>query len=444
MPENERFFVSIGGGNEIGGSSYLLHLGTACFLIDAGLRFSGENVQSPNYDCLPSFGLSSVNDVDAIFVTHAHLDHTGALPTVLEAARDVPVYATAPTCDIMNLLLKPNLQRSQLTGDVDLSSLVPTRVESALDRIRTVPMNETFRVAGWRVTFYHAGHILGAASIHFQSRDFSVLVTGDFSNFDQLTVPKYAYPPDFRADVLIMETTYGYHDDDRNPLVTNEREVFFSRVREVVHRGGIALIPAFSLGRAQEVCLVLKEFFPQHGAFPVFLDGMAEAVTRLYQTRLERPFFDGWIHTAPPDLLHRTKGLAGCIIASSGMLLDGSRSALYAERILPESRNCLFFTGYLDDESPGRRVLSLRDSSETMLNGDIVPVKAEIDQFKLSAHANFEGLLGVVECVRPKTVICVHGFPRPNVTNNIQREIYEKFGDRLMVSHPSNGSPVYF
>ena len=136
----------------------------------------------------------------------------------------------------------------------------------------------------------------------------------------------------------------------------------------------------------------------------------------------------------------------GVIIASSGMLLNKSASARYAEKLLPNPRNTLFFSGYLDEESPGHELGSLYKNKEKLfcINRKSVPVNATVDTYRLSAHADSEGILALIEKVHPRKVIFVHGSPQNATRINVFRETSRRFHGQIDVYHANNGMPIYF
>ena len=270
----------LGGATTIGASCTLVQVPGASFVVDCGVRYSGS---SP----LPDLSQLAGTRVDAILVTHAHMDHSGGLPILAEACPGAPVLATAPTIDLIGILLRDSLK---LMNAPDRESEVPlyteTQVEQLLRSMAPVKYHQPIRVGEIEISWLPASHILGAAMILMKTPAGTILFTGDYSVAAQQTVPGLARP-DFRADLVISESTYGQRlHEDRNAA----EERLLGQVREVVEGGGRVLIPAFAVGRAQEVLLILRRAL-RNGSLPdtpVFVDGMVRAVCDVY--RRHEPF----------------------------------------------------------------------------------------------------------------------------------------------------------
>ena len=274
-----------------------------------------------------------------------------------------------------------------------------------------------------------------------------MLFTGDFTSFDQVTVPRYCIPDDLDVDLLITEATYGYQDSGYAQSQDVERENFALKIEKILNRNGIILIPAFAIGRSQEVILTFRELV-SHGSLspcPIYVDGLAKAACDLYEKN-QIKVFDGNAQKAPASLIHRLDSFCGVIIASSGMLAEGSASAKYAEKILPNSRNAIFFSGYLDEESPGGNLRRLQQNAGTsfQVNHRTIPINAEVSSYRLSAHSDSEGILALIEKVSPRKVVFVHGDPQYGTKINVYRETFRRFGACLEIHQSNNGIPIYF
>lgn len=298
----------------------------------------------------------------------------------------------------------------------------------------TSPFSKTVRATGSNIfvlrritenTFYPAGHLAGAALIYLQGEEGSLLYTGDLSVTRQQTV-NGAFIPRLRPDVMITETTYG------DKLHAN-REIEEGRLVEMVKKvtagGGKVLFPAFALGRAQEIILILKKAVAKKEMPPVkiYVDGMIRDVNRIYELnpnylrenlakkifRGNRIFYDG--HVAPVEdeavrdaVLRSNESL--CVIASSGML-TGGYSPRYAENFAAGEKNYIAVTGYQDEEAPGRKLLNLVGEEEKFLelNEKTIPVKCGVGVYGLSAHADKGELQAVIHKLAPRRLFLVHG-----------------------------------
>ncbi len=421
----------LGGGDEIGASSAIVEIGSGRVLVDCGIRMTGENR-------LPDLAIVTAPEfkgIDAVILTHAHIDHSGALPILHQHFPGVPIYATGPTCGLVEVLLRDsiNVMKSKLEGEGELPLYSASAVESLLEHIIPVPFGSPTDIGrtGLTVTWFPAGHILGAASVGIEGvehgRTARVMFSGDLSVSDQLTVPGMLAPAGFQPDVLVMESTYG--NRLHSPRALEEKRLV-EMVAGVIERKGKLLIPAFAVGRAQEVTLMLlREFRAGRLArFPVYLDGMVRSVCRVYssfpahQTRYARrlieqhgnPFLnvidDIQSVVSPKDRDKILQGPPCCIIASSGMLTGGA-SAYYAPSIVESELNGIAITGYQDEEAPGRKLLELAEgeTNEIALGGRRLSVKCSVDKYALSAHADANEIAGLIEAINPREVVLTHG-----------------------------------
>lgn len=444
-------FFPIGGGNEIGASSYLIQLNGERILLDSGIRLHSD-FSHPRFDLLYAQDLlDGLWELSAILISHGHIDHIGSLPNAVEEATDVPVYTTPPTKEIMGLQFKsllntPTKKDNELV-DFQIKLFNEVMIEQAINRVIPKGWNEPIEFDNFRVTFFPAGHILGASMIYIESESRNVLFTGDFTSFDQMTVPRYCIPEDLDVDLLVTEATYGYQDSGHTQSSDIERENFARKIEKILNREGIILIPAFAIGRSQEVILMLRELVSQGSLSPcpIYVDGLAKAACDLYEEN-QIIVFDANAQKAPVNLIHQLDSFCGIIISSSGMLAEGSASAKYAEKILVSSRNAIFFSGYLDEDSPGGNLRRLQQNAgkSFQVNRRTVPINATVDSYRLSAHSDNEGILALIEKVSPRRIVFVHGNPHYGTQINVYREAFRRFGGRLEIHQSNNGIPIYF
>jgi Cft2 family RNA processing exonuclease len=417
--ESEIKISFLGGASEIGASSALIEVGDTRLLIDCGVRFNSE---SP----LPDLSSLHGKAVDAIAVTHAHSDHTGGLPVVCQAYPHLPIYATPPTRDIAMILLGDALK---LMGMEDREGEVPLYAGKQVAHVGEafVPVHhgESVTVGEVTVTFLPAGHILGASMLHLATPAGHVLFTGDYSVSAGLTVPALTRPH-LPVDMLVTEATYGERlHEDRDAAETR----LVTRVREVVEGGGRVLIPAFAVGRAQEILLILKRALRNHALpeVPVFVDGMVRAVSNAYGRnekyvsrmlfheirKAVHPFYtNGIAPVENPEARKAVLEKGPCVVVASSGMLSGGASSFYASELLANSKDAILITGYQDEESPGRALLSLAETEgarEMKLAGRVVPVSCQLEKYGLSAHADRMQMVGLIESLRPRTVVMVHG-----------------------------------
>ena len=444
-------FFPVGGGNEIGASCYFVQLNGAKFLLDSGIRLHTDTIY-PSFHSLYGNFLDGLWELDGILLSHGHIDHVGSLPFVVDEARDVPIYATLPTQEIVNLQLNQSLtfttfSHEELIDFPRVKEFTALRLQRAIENITPVEWGCPIICETCQITFFPAGHILGASMVYIKSDEGNILFTGDFTPFDQLTVPKYQLPDNLEVDLLITESTYGYQESLYVGDVDEEQELFAQKIEQCLDRGGTVLIPAFAIGRSQELALILQAMI-RNGRlkpFTIYMGGLAQIACNIYEENGVQ-IFGHEIKKIPQGFMETLDNFNGVIIASSGMLLDNSVSAQYAENLLPDQRNAIFFSGYLDEESPGRRLERLHEhcGQHFQINEREVPVHANVDTYRLSAHTDSEGILSLIERVGPKNVIFVHGCPQYKTAVNVYRETCLRFQNQIEVHQANNETPIYF
>lgn len=420
----------LGGANEVGASCTVIEFERCRILVDAGIRMGpGQNSPLPDFEVLKEEGMP-----DAVLLTHAHTDHTGALPaleSLLPAG--VRTSCTPATKALTRVLLEDAVKRQHREGEQQEEEPLypPEAVPAALERMAEVPWLLPVPICGGalKATWIPAGHILGAAMIYIEGKRESLLITGDVSVANQRTLPNLEVPTWCEPDAMVIESTYG----NRRHKNRDEQEAkLASDVGEIIDAGGKVLIPAFAVGRSQEVILALKRAMQrkQVAPFPVYVDGMVRKVNRVYSSHTaelksslrriveqgEDLFYSDTIrevssHDESESIL---SGSPCCIVASSGMLVGG-KSSCYAEALAKDPKNLIAITGYQAEGTPGRALLDLAEAEDLaermwMPNDETtVPVACQVKSYSLSAHADSQELTRLGQQVRPRKVFLVHG-----------------------------------
>lgn len=425
-----------GGVGTVTGSRFLVSTRDDAVLVDCGL-FQGlkelrlRNWQGPGFD--PQVPR-------AIALTHAHIDHTGYLPRLVQLGYRGPIYATPATAEVAHILLldaaeiqEEDAAFANRKGFSKHHPALPLYTVKdalrALQYIRTRPYGERFEAGTFRVTFRNAGHILGSAFVQLEvpmgeDRAHRIVFSGDLGRYHQpIHTDPVPLPP---CDTLVLESTYGDRSHGHQSVITQLRD----ELLPTLERGGTVLIPAFAVARAQLVTHHLRVAI-ETGRFPdvpIHIDSpMANDVTGLYNRYLESEYLDRSIpHTAPGALFprnvrfHRTiedskklNNLPGprIIIASSGML-TGGRVLHHLQRLAPDPRNLICLVGY---QAAGTRGRALLEGAPTVrVFGIDVDVRARVTCIHgLSAHADRDELVRWVESAPepPKRIFLVHGEP---------------------------------
>ncbi|WP_422448844.1 MBL fold metallo-hydrolase [Thermoanaerobacterium sp. DL9XJH110] len=444
-----------GGAGEVGASCYLLNIDGKNILLDGGIRMSSSK------DALPDFRLIQENGgLDAILVSHAHTDHTGALPAISRQFPGAFIYMTHMTRDLTRVLLYDSLKIMEREAEIPIYA--ENHVREMLDRSLCFSPQHTFKPfndSDIAVTFYSAGHIAGASAIYITGSEGSLFYSGDFSGFRQNSI-EGASIPKLRPDVAIFESTYG---DKLHANRQLEEERLVDSINEVFSRGGKVLIPAFALGRAQEVILILKKAINRGRLLkcPVYVDGMIRDICRIYKLnpnylradlakkvfRGSEIFYDERVAPVEsPDMRKEiVESKSPCVIIASSGMLTGGPSQWYAEKLAADERNFIAITGYQDEESPGRRLLNLADTppSETgdrsiKLGDKEIAVKCGVGKYNLSAHADLSEILGLAGSLYPGRIFLVHG--EPEVINGLGKEIQKDINTRVFA--PVNGEQL--
>lgn len=429
----------LGGALEVGGSSILTKINDKNILFDAGIRQSASKDSVPNFRDVQTYG-----GLDAIIISHAHLDHIGCLPIISKEYPDARIYMNNMTKDLVKVLLYDSLKIMN-NRDAEIPLYAEADVENTLNRIFTINYEVRFPIfEDMYVTFYNAGHIAGASCVYLQSPEGAIFYSGDFSVFSQRTV-EGAKLPRLRPDVAILESTYGDRLHSNREI---EEKALINIVNECIDNNGKMIIPAFALGRAQEVILILKGAMNKGSLKKVniYVDGMVRDINRVYKNnplylknslgkkilRGVSPFYDDNIIEIKStdnreEILNQKEPVV--IISSSGMLTGGP-SAFYAEKIAPMENGYIVITGYQDEESPGRKILDLLDANEESerflsINTLNIPVKCKVKKIGLSAHADKNEIKGVLERVSARNIILVHG--NEDVIKSLGKEISSEF-----------------
>ena len=443
-------YIFLGGAGEVGASCLLVSVAQRHILFDCGIR-----VNQTGADSLPDIELlkQSVSTLDAIFVSHAHADHIGALPLAHAAFPQAPIYATEPTQRIAAVMLA-NAVRLQENGQNEETTPLFTQdaVDATIAKMQTLNMGEWIDLwDGWRVKMVRSGHVLGAVSILLETPDGSYLYGGDISTFHQKTIDGLALDEitNTQPDFMWSEATYG---DGNHPARNTEEKKLADAVATVINNGGSVLIPSFALGRAQEIILILRDAMISKNipVFPVVTDGLANSICSVYETLT--PYLGTKLqkhleNSQQPLFYYRNFSRAKmgeqeaickdetpkCVITSSGMLTGGA-SVTYAKGLAANEKNAIFLSGYQDAESPGRRLQELtQGDTVTFADGTSVTVNCQVERFKLSAHSDQGQLVSVIKQVNPKAIALVHG--EGNALSKLREKVFKDYP----VTCPVNG-----
>jgi len=432
-----KFFGATG---EVTGSNFLLERTDAKtgekvqVLVDCGLHQGDKYSDERNYKAFPF----NPKDIKAVFVTHAHIDHTGRLPKLYRNGFRGKIYGTAPTRDFAQVLLLDS--EDILRKEAERDGLQPfydaTDVEGIISLWETVPYDKEFEVAGFKATLVNAGHILGSACVILEADGRSVIFSGDLGNttptlinhFDEVNRP---------IDYCVIESTYGSRIHE---TVTDSKELLENTIEDTVHAGGTLMIPAFAMERTQRLLYEL-DHLTENGRIPkvpVFMDSpLAIKLTDIYN-KYHNFFrkdaeevakrgnklldFPGLRLTRTSDESKAIKDFRPpkVIIAGSGMS-NGGRILHHEKNYLSDPKSTILFIGYQASGTMGRRIYE--GEKLVKIYGEEVSVRCKVEAIGgYSAHADQDGLL---EWLRPmreslRRVFIVHGEPRESTGLAVQ------------------------
>ena len=417
----------LGGAREVGRSALYLQTQESRILLDCGINVASEKDAYPHLDA-PEF---NIKDLDAVILSHAHLDHSGFIPYLYKYGYKGPVYTTAPTRDISALLQLDlvRIQRNEGKDPIYTSEEIKEMVK------HTVTLNYeevTDITPDIRITFYNAGHILGSAVVHVHIGNglHNLVYTGDikYSRTNLLSPANNQFP---RAETLVIESTYGGKDNIMPPQ--KELDGYVAEIiKNTLGRGGKLLVPVLGSGRGQEVLILIHRLISegQIDPIPVYIDGMVWDITAIHtaypeylNSRIRReifakdnnPFIEPYIKRIGSqeerEKLIEEEGPA-VILATSGML-NGGPSVWYLKQLAENKKNGLLFTSYQAEGTLGRRIqegekeIAFREGQET----HIIKINMEINKLEISGHADRKELINYVKkcSPRPRKVIVVHG-----------------------------------
>lgn len=401
----------LGGGDQVGKMGMVLSTERYKFLFDYGL-----NPTKP-----PEFPLLAPR-VDGIFVTHSHLDHVGMLPW-LNKAGGANVYATPPTLSVIPILLYDTVKIANLEG----TNLPYDRddVDSIIESFTPLNYGEVMEFKDHAITSHSTGHLAGSC-LYLVENDKKVVFTGDIQSVD--THLLFGVKP-VDTDVLFVESTYAGKEHPSRKAV---EENFLSSIQQVVEGGGVAVVPAFATGRAQELLMVLE-----NTDYQIWMDGMARSVSNVLLSfprylknfqRYKKMLRRIRMVRSPSDRQRAAKG--DVILTTSGML-DGGPVLNYISQ-LNDPKNGLFLTGYQVEDTNGRMLL---ETGAIDLAGVATKVRMDVKFFDFSAHSGHSELVEFIEGSHPDTVVLMHGEKREELAKDLTgaKVILPKNGEEFEV-----------
>lgn len=421
--------TSLGGGRQVGRSCFLLQTPESRVLMDCGINVAATDEHAYPHLEVPEF---KIDELDAIIITHSHLDHSGFLPYLFKFGYRGPVYCTAPTRDVMSLLALDNIKiamsegKEPLYSQDDIKEMVKHTICLDFEEVSDITPDV-------RITLYNAGHILGSAIVHLHIGNglHNLVYTGDMKyGRSQMLEPAISNFP--RVETLMIESTYGGKEKIAPPAKEEEDEIR-RIITETVAKGGKVLFPVLGSGRAQDILILIEEMVRsgQLKSLPVYIDGMVWDITAIHtaypeflNSHLRKLIFHKNTNPFLSEIFKRVgsakerkeviENTGSCIIlATSGMLVGGP-SVEYLKNLGDNPNNSLLFTCYQAEGSLGKRIQNGEREFNFGKNGsqqETLKISMFVDKIEISDHADRKQLMNYVGRVepRPKKIIIVHG-----------------------------------
>ncbi len=437
----ERMTVTFyGAAGEVGRSCVLVESKNTRLILDAGIKL-GEVEERPVIED------SELKHIDAVVLSHAHMDHSSYLPHFFSKGYTGPVYATKPTFELVDIMTKDYMHISNPEG------VTKDSVKLLFKHCRPVEYYREFRVKDLRIRLLPAGHILGSAMIEVSDGRDTLLYSGDI-NMRSTKLFDPAYDKNLNANVLIIESTYGGKAD----VFPSDKDVLnklAASVKETINAGGKVIIPSLAVGRAQEILFTLDDYI-RSGIVPktpVYVDGMIGKVLRIYKrnvryckdeiqrrvkTKNNDPF-ESKNFTIIGSRQQRAKVLASdgaCIVVTTSGMLKGGPVIQYLEKFAGDSNNKIILVSHQAEDTPGRQLLN---GSREVVFGDEklkLKIEAKVEYIHMSGHADRPQLLKLVSKVKGlKTVFVEHG------EEVKAKELYETLKNRYDARLPVLSTP---
>ncbi len=445
----------LGATDTVTGSRFLISGLRSKILVDCGLFQGVKSVTKRNWDSFPI----DPRQIDAVVLTHAHLDHSGYLPLLVKNGFNKEIYGTRYTNDIVKVILRDSAHLQMMDAKYAAKKGYSSHkdpqplynlddAEKAIDHLRERPFRERTNIApGAYVTFFPSGHILGSAFVEVEVDGKFFLFTSDLGRNNHPLLSNPDNPPSKTYDVVVTESTYGDRVHDTTP------ESFAEEINAAIARGGAILIPAFAVDRTEVILMALKELMlaKKIPTIPVYVDSpMALSALNSYREAIssnsaeiragvserfksEDPFDAGSLHqmaTTEESKSINEIETSAIIISASGMA-TGGRVVHHLANMLPNPKNTVILVGY---QAQGTRGRALEDGvTELKIHGESVPVLAHISKVEsFSVHADSDELIAWLKLAKaPHQAFVVHG--ETSGQEHIQSRLTEELGWKVTI-----------
>lgn len=420
-------FLPLGGADEIGASCFYLNISGTGILLDCGIDPKKEGI-----DGLPNFDLLNELPLDFIFISHAHQDHIGALPFLIQKFPHTIIYSTVQTKEIANITLHNavNILNEKQNVENGIKFYSHEEIDLLVKSMREIEYDIPYYFKGIRhigdeeikIIFKDAGHILGSAVILIEHKEQKTFYTGDINLSDQTIMIKADLHSINKINNLILETTYGATDSNKLGSWQSELKRFAKAVNSILHKGGSILIPVFALGKTQELLASIFELMQKKllTETNIYSGGISRDISKVYDANrylTRRKNSDLELKEIPQinlldiDDYNIFKKNPGIVLASSGMMLQGTTSFKLLNYWMHQENFAIYGVGYMDPQTPGFKIMNANKGDKILLSefGEPQEIKCSIDRFYFPSHARREDLLNIVKLLKPDNVLLVHG-----------------------------------
>ncbi|XP_030441367.2 cleavage and polyadenylation specificity factor subunit 3-I [Syzygium oleosum] len=431
--EGDQLIITpLGAGNEVGRSCVYMSFKGKTVLFDCGIHPAYSGMAA-----LPYFDEIDPSTIDVLLITHFHLDHAASLPYFLEKTTfKGRVFMTHATKAIYKLLLSDYVKVSKVSVEDMLFD--EQDIFRSMDKIEVIDFHQTLEVNGIRFWCYTAGHVLGAAMFMVDIAGVRVLYTGDYSREEDRHL-RAAEIPQFSPDICIIESTYGVQ-------LHQPRHIREKRFTDVIHstisQGGRVLIPAFALGRAQELLLILDEYWSNHPELhniPIYYASpLAKKCMAVYQTyinsmneRIRSQFassnpFD-FKHISPLKSIENFNDVGPSVVMASPSGLQSGLSRQLFDMWCSDKKNACVIPGYVVEGTLAKTIIN-EPKEVTLMNGLTAPLNMQVHYISFSAHADFAQTSAFLDEVMPPNIVLVHG--EANEMGRLKQKLVTQFADR--------------
>ncbi|GMY05125.1 cleavage and polyadenylation specificity factor subunit 3-I-like isoform X2 [Fagus crenata] len=440
--DDQLIITPLGAGNEVGRSCVYMSYKGKTVMFDCGIHPAYSGMAA-----LPYFDEIDPSTIDVLLITHFHLDHAASLPYFLEKTTfKGRVFMTYPTKAIYKLLLTDYVKVSKVSVEDMLYN--EQDINRSMDKIEVIDFHQTVEVNGIRFWCYTAGHVLGAAMFMVDIAGVRVLYTGDYSREEDRHL-RAAETPQFSPDVCIIESTYGVQQ--HQPRNVREKR-FTDVIHSTISGGGRVLIPVFALGRAQELLLILDEYWSNHPELkdiPIFYASpLAKRCLTVYETYIHsmndrirtqhaaksNPFV--FKHISPIKSIDGFNDVGPSVVmASPGGLQSGLSRQLF-DKWCSDRKNACVIPGYVVEGTLAKTIMN-EPKEVTLMNGLTAPLNMQVHYISFSAHADSAQTSAFLEELLPQNIILVHG--EANEMGRLKQKLISQFADRnIKIFNPKN------